>query len=104
MLVLLIKNGDDDPIRNSFDEHYMPLVEIKDFNALVDNKPFFGQPLKKKKQETYEQRTEMSRNNDYTTGNLLDLLYHQNYFKLIGIDLSRQTNTTIPQKLVLQEN
>ena len=46
----------------------------------------------------------MSRNNDYTTGNLLDFLYHQNYFKLIGIDLSRQTNTTIPQKLVLQEN
>ena len=48
MLVLLFKNGDDDPIRNSVDEHYMPLVEIKDFNALVDNKPFFGQPLKKK--------------------------------------------------------
>ena len=25
---------------------------------------------------------------DYTTGNLLDYLYHQNYYKLIGIDLS----------------
>ena len=37
----------------------------------------------------------MSRNDDYTTGNLLDFLYHQNYFKLTGIDLSRQTNTNI---------
>ena len=24
------------------------LVEIKDFNALIDNKPFFDQPKKKK--------------------------------------------------------
>ena len=42
---------------------------------------------------------EISRNNDYTTGNLLDHLYHQNYCNLIGIDLSRQTNTSILQKI-----
>ena len=41
----------------------------------------------------------MSRNNDYTTGKLLDFSYHQNYYKLIGIDLSRQTNTSIPQQI-----
>ena len=41
----------------------------------------------------------MSRNDDYTAGNLLDYLYHQNYYKLIGIDLSRQTNTNIPQQI-----
>ena len=39
----------------------------------------------------------MSRNNDHTTTNLLDYLYHQKYYKLIGIDSSRQTNRTIPQ-------
>ena len=27
----------------------MPLVEIKDFNALINNKPVFDQPLKTKK-------------------------------------------------------
>ena len=41
----------------------------------------------------------MSRNDDSATGNLLDYLYHQKYHKLIGIDLSRQTNTTIPQQI-----
>ena len=41
----------------------------------------------------------MSRNNDYTTGNLLDHLYNEKYYKLIGIDLSRQTNTNVPQKI-----
>ena len=41
----------------------------------------------------------MLRNNDYTTGNLLDYLFHQKYYKLIGIDLLRQTNTSIPQQI-----
>ena len=31
----------------------MSLTEIKDFNALIDNKPFFDHPLKSK-QEAYE--------------------------------------------------
>ena len=47
MFVLSFQNGNDDPTRNSFDEYYMALVEIKDFNALVDNKRFFYQPVKK---------------------------------------------------------
>ena len=41
----------------------------------------------------------MSRNNDYANRNLLDYLYHKNYYKLIGIDLSRQINTTILQQI-----
>ena len=41
----------------------------------------------------------MSRNYDYATWNLLDYLYHQKYYKLIGIDLSRQKNMNIPQEI-----
>ena len=76
----------------------MPLIEVKDFNVLIDNKPFFDQPVKNK-QEAYEKLIEMSRNDDYTTGNLLDFSYHQNYYKLIGINLSRHANTNIPQQI-----
>ena len=39
----------------------------------------------------------MSRNDNQTRRNLSDYLYHQKYYNLIGIDLSRQTNTSIPQ-------
>ena len=41
----------------------------------------------------------MSRNDDYTTGNLLDYLHHQNYDKLVRKDLSSQTNTSVPQQI-----
>ena len=58
----------------------MPLVEINDFNALIDNRPVFDQAVKIK-QEGYEKIIEMSKNDVYATGNLLDFSYHQNRYK-----------------------
>ena len=51
--MLSFKNGNNDLTRNSFDKYYMPLVEIKDFNTLIDNKPFFDRSVKRK-QQVYE--------------------------------------------------
>ena len=98
LFVFSFKNDNDNPTRDSTKKYYMPLVEIKDFNALMDNKPFFEQLVK-----SIEKLIKMSRNDDYTTGNLLDYLYHQSYYKLIGIDLSRQTNTNIPEQINFTE-
>ena len=98
MFLLLFKNGNIDPTRYSFDKYYVSLLEIKDFNALTDNESYFDQPVKSK-QEAYGKLIEMSRNDNYTTGNLLDFSYHQNYYKLIGINLSTQRNTNIPQQI-----
>ena len=44
LFVLSFKNCVSDPTRLSFDRYYMPLVEIKDFNALIDNKPILIKP------------------------------------------------------------
>ena len=41
----------------------------------------------------------MSRNDEYIADNLLDISYHQNYYKCIGIDLWRQINTSILQEI-----
>ena len=98
LFVLSFTNGQDDSTRNYFDEYYMPLVEIKAFNALNDNKPFFDQPMKSK-QEAYKKLIGMSRNDNYTIGSLGDDLHHQKYYKFIGIDLSRQTNMRFLQQI-----
>ena len=81
----------------------MPLAEVKDFNALIDKKSFFDQPVKNK-QDAYEKLIEMSRNDDYTTGNLLDLSYRQNDYKRIVIGLFRQKIRVILSKFILWEN
>ena len=38
----------------------------------------------------------MSRNNDYTTGNLLDYEYFKDHYQLIAIDLSKQIELENP--------
>ena len=81
-----------------WDRNYMLLVEIKDFNALIDNKQLFDK-LVENKQGTCEKPIEMSKNDDYTTGKLLYQSYHQNHDKLIGTDLSKQANTSILQQI-----
>ena len=43
-LFFIFKYGDNDPIRNCFDKCNRPLMQIKDFNALVDNKLFLIKP------------------------------------------------------------
>ena len=86
LFVLTFKNEDD---RTSFSKYYVPKVEIKDFNVLIDRKPFFDIPVKNK-EEAYEAIIEMTKNNNYTTGNLLDYEYFKDHYKLIAIDLSKQ--------------
>ena len=55
--------------RHSFSDYFVPKVEIKDFNVLIDGKSFFDLPVKNN-EEAYEKIMDMSNNNDYTTGNL----------------------------------
>ena len=40
---------------------------------------------------------DMSNNNNYTTGNLLDFAYYKENYKLIATDLSKQTKIKDPQ-------
>ena len=92
LFVLSFENEED---RTSFLKYYVPKVEIKDFNVLIDKKTFFLIPVKNK-EEAYEQIIEMSKNNYYTTGNLLDYEYFKDHYKLIAIDLSKQVELENP--------
>ena len=62
---------------------------------MIDEKSFFDLSIKNE-EEAYEKIIEMSNNNDYTTGNLLDFAYYKKHYKLIAIDLSKQTKTKDP--------
>ena len=45
LFVLLFENEED---RTSFSKYYVPKVEIKDFNVLINEKRFFDVPVKNK--------------------------------------------------------
>ena len=84
--------------RDSFSHYYVPNVRIKDFNVLIDGKSFFDLPVKNE-EEDYEKIIHMSNNNDNTTGNLLDFAYFKDNYKLIAIDLSKQTKLKDPKQI-----
>ena len=68
---------------------------------LIDGNLSFDIPIKTG-EETYEQVIEMARNNDYTTGNLLDYVYFSKQYQLIAKDLSKQTeleNSDLKQQI-----
>ena len=69
-------------ITETISNYYVPNVEIKAFNVLIDGKSFLDLPVKNE-EETYEKLIDMSNNDDYTTGNLLDFAY---FFKKLKIN------------------
>ena len=52
-----------------------------------------------KNEEVCKKIIEMSNNNDYTTGKLLDFAYFKENYILIAIDLSKQTKLEDPQHI-----
>ena len=98
LFVLPFSRNNNTDNRDSFSDYYVPNVEIKDFNVLIDGKSFFDLPVKNE-EEAYEKIIDMSNNNDYTTGNLLDFAYFKENYRLIAIDLSKQTKLKDPQKI-----
>ena len=53
----------------------------------------------KNEEEAYEKGIKMSNNHDYTTSNLLDFAYFLKKYRLIAIDLSKQTKLKDPQQI-----
>ena len=73
LFVLSFPRNNNTDSRYSYSNYYVPKVKTSDFNVLIDGKSFWF--ASKNEEETYEKITEMSNNNDYTSGNLLDFAY-----------------------------
>ena len=93
--LFVLAYGQNNNDRESFSRFYLPNVMVKNYNIIIDKLAFFDLPIKNE-EEAYEKIIDISKNNEYTTGNLLDYVYFKKYYELIAIDLSRQQ--------VLQEN
>ena len=100
LFVLAYKTAND---RQSFFQFYLPRVMVKDYNVIIDKLAFFDLPIKTKK-EAYEKIIDISRKNEFTTGNLLDYDYFKKHYKLIAIDLSKQQLLQENEDLIQQIN
>ena len=57
---------------------------FKDFNVIIEKLAFFDLPIKTE-EEVYQKIIDISKNHEYTTGNLFDYDYFKKYYKLLSI-------------------
>ena len=86
-------------------QYYLPTVEIKDYNVMIDGRNFFDQPIKNDL-KTYDNTRKIATglDDDYVTGCLIDYPYFKKYYKLLAIDLSKQQKLDADPKTIQQIN
>ena len=86
-------------------QYYLPTVEIKDYNVMIDGRNFFDQPIKNDL-KTYDNTRKIATglDDDYVTGCLIDYPYFKKYYKLLATDLSKQQKLDADPKTIQQIN
>ena len=71
--------------------YYIPKVEIKDYNDMIDGRNLFDQPIKNYlKTSDNIGMIATAQGDDYTNGCFLQYIYFKKHYKLISIDLNKQ--------------
>ena len=91
----------DDDGRESHKQYYLPTVEIKGYNVMIDGRNLFDHPINNDL-KTYDniRKIATGQGDNYTTGCLLDYPYFKKYYNLIAIDLSKQQKLDVDPKAI----
>ena len=102
LFVLAFENDDN---ITSDEQYYLPTVEIKGSNIMINGENVFDQPIKNNK-VTYEniRKIATGQGDDYTTGCLLDYPYFADTYKMIAVDLSKQQALDTDPRAIQQIN
>ena len=98
--VFSFKNNTDRTVHRKY---YLPTVETKDYNVMIDRQNFFSKPVKNNLR-TYDnsQKIVTVQGDGYTTSCQLDYIYFNKYYKMIAIDLSKQHTSDADLKPIQQ--
>ena len=96
------KDGDS---LESHKQYYLPTVEIKDYDDMIDGRNIFDQPIKNHL-KIYDniRKITTGQGDDCTAECLLDYPYFKRYYKSIATDLSKQPKLDTDSKAIQQIN
>ena len=85
--------------------YYLPIVEIKDYDIMINGENFFDKPIKNNK-VTYENIRNIAtgQGDDYATGCLLDCSYFADTYKMIAVDICKQQALDADPRAIQQIN
>ena len=99
--IIFVLSFENNGGRINYTGYYLPLVEVKNFNVVIDGQRCFNEPVKNKL-IIYDniRKIEAGQEDDYTTDCLLDY----NYYKMKAIDLTKQQALDAGPKAIKQIN
>ena len=102
IFVLSLENDND---KKGHKKYFLPKVEMKDYNVVIDGQNVFDQLVKNVMRIFDKIRNIASgQRGDYTTDCSLDCLYLKEYYEMIAIDLSKQQALDTGPKKIQQIN
>ena len=90
-------------LRNSHTKYFLSIVNITNYNVLIDGRNFYDQPINELlKQYDEIRKTATGQRDDYTIGCLLVNQYFKGHYNLIAVDLSKQKELDADSRAIQQ--
>ena len=91
------------PNRNSQRKHYLPRIDLKKYNVIIDGRNFYDNQIESDIGKYRELKKVMiGKGEDYTTGSLLDYDYFNKHYKLVAVDLSKKKELDADPRAIQQ--
>ena len=95
--------NNNQPTRNGRTKYYLPRIDLKKFNIIIDGRNFYDNPVESDIEKYRElKRAMIGKGEDYTTGSLLDFDYFKKHYKLVAVDLSKQEELDADPRAIQQ--
>ena len=91
LFVMAYNRVDGQPTRNGQRKYYLPRISLSKYNVIIDGRNFYDNPIESDIGKYRElKKVIIGKEEDYTTGSLLDYNYFDKHYKLVAVDLSKQ--------------
>ena len=90
LFVMAYNRVDGQPTRDERTKYYLPIIDLKQYNVIIDGRNFYDNPIENNNEKYRELKKVMiGKGDDSTTGSLLDYNYFNKHYKLVAVDLSK---------------
>ena len=91
LFVMAYNRVDGQPTRNGQRKYYLPRISLNKYNFIIDGRNFYDNPIESDIEKYRKlKKVKIGKEEDYTTGSLLDYNYFDKHCKLVAVDLSKQ--------------
>ena len=88
LFVMAYSTAADQATRDGRRKYYLPRIDLNKYNVIIDGRNFYGNSIESDIEKYRELKKVMiGKEEDYTTGSLLDYDYFNQHHKLIAVDL-----------------